>query len=180
MRHTETLHYDRRSIVLHWVTASLVVLLWILGQTIDWFPKGGPRVAARSTHIVSGLTLAIILAIRIWWRFGGGVRLPPAGSGRVLDGLAALTHAALYLLLIGVVLLGISNAWIRGDSIFGLFAIPSLSPNKELRETIEDYHGLAANLLLGLALLHACAGLLHHFVMKDPILERMLPKRPGR
>lgn len=55
------IRYDRRSIALHWITAGLVMSLWLLGQTIDWFPKGSPRSTARSTHIVLGLALALVL-----------------------------------------------------------------------------------------------------------------------
>ena len=76
------LHYGRRTIVLHWLTAALVVSLWILGQTIDWFPKGNPGVFARSTHISLGAALALVLVARINWRFGGrAMHLPPAGLG---------------------------------------------------------------------------------------------------
>ena len=38
--------YDSRTITLHWLTAVLVVGLWTLGETIDFFPKGAPRIAA--------------------------------------------------------------------------------------------------------------------------------------
>lgn len=39
--------YDSRTIFLHWLTALLVVGLWIAGQTIDFFPRGTPRMTAR-------------------------------------------------------------------------------------------------------------------------------------
>lgn len=175
-----SLHYDRRSIVLHWLTAALVVALWLLGQTIDWFPKGDPRVVARSVHIVLGVSLAVVLIGRIGWRWRSGTHLPPAGLGW-LDTVATLTHKALYLLLIVTVLLGITNAWTRGDTIFNLFTIPAFDPgNKGLRKTVENWHGLAANTLLIVAGLHAAAALLHHFVLKDDVLRRMLPLRARR
>src|SRR5512144_1544078 len=91
--------YDRRTIALHWLTAALVVALWALGQTIDFFPKGDARVYARSLHIALGVTLALVLASRLHWRLGAGTQLPPAGAGR-LDALALLTHRLLYGLLI--------------------------------------------------------------------------------
>ncbi|HZV93879.1 MAG TPA: cytochrome b/b6 domain-containing protein, partial [Caldimonas sp.] len=115
---TAVLHYDRRTIVLHWTTAALVVALWALGQTIDWFPKGTPRIFARSTHISLGVALAFVLVARIVWRLGArAVHLPPAGLGW-LDRLATLTHWLLYVLLVATVALGITNAWVRGDTIF--------------------------------------------------------------
>ncbi|MEO8835134.1 MAG: cytochrome b [Caldimonas sp.] len=169
------LHYDRRTIVLHWMTAALVVALWLLGQTIDWFPKGTPRVFARSTHISLGVALALVLVARISWRSGGrAVHLPPAGLGW-LDKMATVTHWLLYGLLITTVALGVTNAWVRGDTIFNLFKIQSIDPNnKPLKESVEEWHALAANTLLVVALFHAAAGLLHHFVWHDGVLRRML------
>ena len=169
------LHYDRRSIVLHWTTAALVAVLWSLGQTIDWFPKGDARVAARSVHILCGVGLAVVLIARIRWRLGPGRHLPPAGWGW-LDRLATLTHWLLYALLVLAVVLGLANAWVRGDAIFSLFRIPALLPSGDpMRETVQSAHALAANALLVLALFHASAGLLHHFYRRDATLARMIP-----
>lgn len=168
------LRYDSRTIRLHWLTAALVGLLWALGQTIDWFPKGDVRIAARGVHIVLGVSLALVVAWRIRWRLGGGTRLAPAGTG-ALDKLATLTHQLLYVLLLAALVLGLANAWVRGDSLFGLWSIPAFDPgNKSLREQVEDLHELAANVLFFVALAHAAAGLLHHYVFKDDVLRRML------
>jgi len=169
--------YDRLTIALHWLTAVLVISLWLLGQTIDWFPKGSPRAIARSTHIALGVVLALVLIRRIWWRLADGVHLPQAGSS-TLDMIATLTHKILYLLLVGTVLLGIANAWVRGDTLFMLVKIPAFDPgNTALRKSVEDLHSWAANVLLIVVGLHAAAALLHHFVLKDDILRRMLPRR---
>ena len=42
-----TARYDRTSIVLHWTTAALILLLWGIAQVIDLFPRGTPRVMAQ-------------------------------------------------------------------------------------------------------------------------------------
>lgn len=171
-----SLHYDRRTIALHWLTAVLVISLWSLGQTIDWFAKGDPRVFARSTHISLGIALALVLVARIGWRFGNrALHLPRAGAGW-LDSVATITHWLLYGLLIATVTLGVANAWIRGDTIFNLFKIQAFDPNNEsLKESVEDWHGLAANTLLFVAFFHSAAALVHHVVWKDGVLRRMLP-----
>jgi cytochrome b561 len=172
-----SIRYDRRTIALHWLTALLVIALWALGQTIDLFPKGVARVAARSLHISLGVALALVLAYRLWWRAGAGTKVAPVGAGW-LDVVATLVHKALYLLMICTVLLGLANVWVRGDTLFNLFTVPAFDAgNKALRETVEGLHGWSANTLLILALLHACAALLHHVVLKDEVLRRMLPLR---
>ena len=35
--------YDSATIRFHWTTAFLVVALWLVGQTADWFPRGPAR-----------------------------------------------------------------------------------------------------------------------------------------
>ena len=165
---------------LHWLTAMLVIVLWVLGQTIDWFPKGPPRVFARSTHIALGLVLALVLVRRIWWRRTAGVHLPQPGS-RAVAAIATLTHRILYVLLLATVVLGIANAWIRGDTLFMLWQIPAFDPgNAALRESVEDLHSWAADILCIVAGLHAATALVHHFVLKDGILRRMWPQRRRR
>jgi cytochrome b561 len=172
--------YDRRTIALHWLTAILVVLLWTLGQTIDWFPKGLARASARSTHITLGLLLGLTVSYRLWWRLTAGRDLPRADPGWV-GAVAVGVHRLLYLALITVVLLGIANAWIRGDNLFNLIAFPAYDTgNKELRGRIGDWHGLAANVLLVVAGLHAGAALFHRFVLRDRVLRRMTTSGPDR
>lgn len=169
--------YDSRSIRLHWITAALVTALWCLGQTIDWFPKGDARIAARSMHICLGIALALVLCMRITWRLTRGQRLPGVGNAFVRV-LSASVHYALYGLIAAAVTLGIFFTWVRGDNVFNLFAIPAFDPgNKPLRTQVGDLHALIANVLICVAGFHAAAGLAHHFVWKDEVLWRMIPRR---
>ena len=172
---TETPRYDRTSILLHWVTAGLVVSLWCIAQVIDLFPRGMPRITVRSLHILLGVTLGVILVVRVRWRMTSGRRLPLALP--VLAGHAArAVHYTLYVLIAATVALGIANAWVRGDRIFALFTIPKLAPgNPRLKEAVGNLHGWMANTVLILAALHAAAALTHHFVLRDGVLRRMLP-----
>jgi cytochrome b561 len=167
--------YDRRTIQLHWVTAALVGLLWAIAQVIDFFPKGAPKIAVRSVHSILGVVLGVILLARIVWRSRSVRRLPRASDG-VVGHAARIVHWALYAGLAAVILLGISNAWARGDSIFSLFRIPKLyAGNPLLKPTIENLHKTVANALIILAAAHALAALVHHFILRDGVLRRMLP-----
>jgi cytochrome b561 len=167
--------YDARSIRLHWITAVVVAVLWCLGETVDWFPRGTARVVERSTHIALGALLGLIVGYRIWWRASAGRRLPPASSGAI-QLLATLGHYLLYALLVATVVLGLANVWVRGDNIFNLFTVPAFDPgNKPLRGQVEELHSLSANTLVIVAGLHAVVALVHHFFMKDGVLRRMLP-----
>jgi cytochrome b561 len=167
--------YDPRTIQLHWATAILLTLLWAIAQIIDLFPKGAPKIAVRSVHITLGVVLGVVLLLRIVWRSRSGRRLPLANDG-VAGYIARTVHWALYAGLAAVILLGIFNAWARGDSIFSLFHIPKLYPaNPELKPTVENLHKTFANALVIVAAAHALAAVAHHFVFRNGVLRRMLP-----
>jgi cytochrome b561 len=172
--------YDRRTIYLHWMSAILVLLLWGVAQVIDLFPRGAPRIAARSVHIVLGVVLAVVVVRRLLWRALSGRRLPPPYDG--YRGQAVrLSHALLYATLVAVIVLGIANAWARGDSIFGLFSVPKLLPEHPmLKPAVGRLHKTGANALMILALMHGLAALVHHYILRDALLQRMRIRRVTR
>jgi cytochrome b561 len=168
--------YDPATIVFHWITALLVVEQWLGAQTIDWFPRGAPRVDARSVHITCGVLLAIILLARIVWRLTQGRRLPPADNGP-LNVIAKATHWGLYLLIAAMVMVGITLTWTRGDNIFNLFTLPAYEPgNKTLPDQVQDVHATIGWIIVAVAGLHAAAALFHRYVLRDAVLNRMMPR----
>jgi cytochrome b561 len=149
-------HYDAVTIWLHWSTVALVTILWTLGQVIDWLPSRPLRSGLWSTHVVLGLMLAL----------------------GVLNWLAKGTHYAhaLYLLLLTVVVLGLANASYRGYNLYGVLTLPRFgSGDPAAEDSIKSWHGLAANLTIALAFLHAAAALGHQYVLRDHLLQRMRP-----
>ncbi len=168
-----TLHYDRATIALHWITAGLIVTLWGLAQIIDFFPTA-VRVYPRSAHILIGVSLVLIYVARLIWRNTGGSHLPAADKG--LMGLAAkAAHWGLYALVAVTLILGLIFEAVRADNILNLFRLPSIAPgDKALRNLLGDLHGTAANAILILAGLHASAALFHQYVLKDNLLRRMM------
>ena len=167
--------YDAKSIYYHWISAALILLLWLIGQNIDSFDRGDPRVIVRSIHITLGLLLAVVFALRVSWKFTGAKKLPQAVTG-IQGKLATGTHHLLYLLLGVTLLIGIAAVWVRGDNIFNLFKIPAFDPTSEdLPDDVVDLHELLANSLLLLAGAHTLLAIWHQRVIKDNLLKRMWP-----
>jgi cytochrome b561 len=168
-------HYDSTTIRLHWLTAALVAILWILGQVTGWLPRGPFRSGVWSTHVVLGLILVVVLVTRILWRAGFGRALPPADAG-MLHWFAKSTHYSLYLLLIAVVILGIANACYRGYDLYGVLTMPRLGHgDPATRRGINTLHEWAANLVVVVAFFHAMAALGHQYIWRDRLLQRMRP-----
>lgn len=170
--------YDARTMAFHWATLIVIVGQFASAWTIDDFPRGPLRVDARSFHITLGLVITLLVAGRMAWRATGGRRLPLADHNPALNVLAKGTHWVLYGLLVSMVLVGMVLTWVRGDSIFNWFSIPSFAPgNHDLTEQILGVHQVIGWSIIGLAGFHASAALLHYFVFKDGTLQRMLPVR---
>jgi cytochrome b561 len=169
--------YDTVTIIFHWLTAVLVLTQWFGAQTIDWFPRGAPRIDARSVHITCGVLLAVVILARIIWRLTGGRHLEPADRG-IFAVVSKATHWALYALVVAMLLAGLMLTWARGDTIFNLFKLPPMDPaNHGLADQLQDIHATIGWMILALAGLHAAAALFHRIVWKDGVLARMLPHR---
>ncbi|MGI4954045.1 MAG: cytochrome b [Janthinobacterium lividum] len=169
--------YDATTIFFHWATAALVAVQWLGAHTIDWFPRGPLRVDARSVHITLGVVLAGLLIGRILWRLTRGRRLPLADDG-ALNIVAKATHWGLYGLLVAMVLVGLFLTWTRGDSLFNAFTIPRYDPgDTALPHQVLEVHATIGWIILGLAGLHAGAALVHRYLWRDGVLDRMRPDR---
>lgn len=172
-------HYDRFTITLHWLTAFLVVALFALALGWDLFEHGSPiRKGMQSLHISLGIVLAAVILARLTWRFTGGRRLPPASSGWIQHAATGM-HVSLYVLLVAQVLLGLLLRWAQAESFlfFGLGPIQfSGTEHRDLAHTLEELHDTVAWVIISLAGLHAAAALLHHYVLRDGVLRRMLPR----
>ncbi|WP_335645766.1 cytochrome b [Pandoraea vervacti] len=125
-------------------------------------------------HQTAGLCLLALMVLRPFARLCSAV--PPAVSGPGALGRAAqMTHTALYLLMMGMPVLGVlAVAW-AGKTIgpVGLdWRIP-LRPDMLLAHLAKHWHKTGATLVYVFVGLHAAAALWHEFVLKDRLLSRM-------
>jgi cytochrome b561 len=165
--------------ILHWIVVALVVVQYALGLQAADLPAGLERLKLLATHKSIGMTVLALAVLRLAWR---GYDRPPT----LRDTLPAwqrhaarATHALLYALLFAVPLAGwaASSAANHPVAWFGLFAVPGLvAPDPALKDAFVGLHHDLNRLLLATALLHAAAALHHHFVLRDDVLRRMLPR----
>ena len=163
--------------VLHWITASLVLLTLPLGLVIanNW---GGPlQDPLYNLHRSIGVLILLIVLARVVYR----LTHPPAPLPDDIPPLQQLaakaTHWALYALLIVQPFLGWigTSAYRAPIIVFGLFELPPIWPeDRAFSDRVLFVHGLIGLTIAVLLAAHIGAALHHHFVRRDRILMRMI------
>lgn len=170
--------YDALTQFLHWFIAALVIGTYAIGLGREAIPKGDFRTFLLGLHMSLGLALIALMVVRIAWRISAPA-VPPVAMPARMQLAAKLGHIGLYALLLAVPLVGLAAAWIKGRNV-GFFGLPLPSPfavNVPTGKMLEGAHEVVANGLMALAGLHAAAAILHHHLLKDDTLRRMLPQR---
>ncbi len=172
--------YGSLSITLHWLMLLVLAAVYACIELREFYPRGSdPRNALKAWHFMLGLTVLVLVLVRIAGRLLGpspAIRPQPPK----LQMLAArLLHLALYALMIGMPIAGWLILSAEGASIpfFGLELPALIGQDKDLAEMIEDWHKTFGTVGYYLVGLHAAAALMHHYFVRDNTLLRMLPKR---
>ena len=177
MRKVSTLsRYSPLQITLHWLMAIAMIVAFIIGEQIEDAPRGAERALVQGWHIAFGLTVAILLLLRLIALRQGRPALP-ATMSRLERGLATLSHVALYGTMLLLPVLGVASLLTgrRPTPVLGLFEIPAPWPDSAIHRATENAHGVVAKVFLFLVIAHVLATLWHAVVKRDGVAGRMLP-----
>lgn len=183
-------NYGRVAKWLHWMTASLFLLSYISVYYRQWFTeeKTPENWNALQIHLSVGVTIAVIVLLRIIWRLNN--KPPELDPGTALEHKAAHAgHLALYAVMIIMPLTGYIGTGADTEFFF-LFDIPKFEDTalfthlvtnglgmsfKEFEIPVDFIHKdvMGALVVWLLILGHASAALYHHFVKKDRTLYKM-------
>jgi cytochrome b561 len=167
---------------LHWATVVL-----ILGMFASAFPKGfgadhDQAATLLYVHRSLGIAIWIVAICRLGWRLSFGFLPPfPETMSKVQQRLAKASEYGLYAILLIQPLTGLAHSLTRGLP-FPILAweVPSvMSKDKMLTDLFHEIHEVSAWVLLALIGLHILAALFHRLVLKDEVLQSMLPWTPS-
>ena len=169
------------SIVFHWLSAVLVIGLFVLGYwmvELDYYSQWY-RIAP-DWHKSLGVLLVLATLFRLVWRFCNPIpkSLDTHSAAERLSAKGA--YVLLYCLLLSTLPTGYLIVTASGQAleVFNWFAIPSVITSVDnIEDLAGKIHEWSAYILIGLASVHALAALKHHFFEKDATLKRMLGKR---
>ena len=169
-------------IALHWLSAAL-----ILGLIAHGLMMVHGRLSAATTfdlyqqHKSLGFVALALTGARLAARLGSTAPAPPP-SPRWERRLAALVQAALYALTLVAILAGLllvsTSPLPIPTRFFDLFAIPDIArPDAALFAAATLTHEVTAWAIAGLVALHVAGALKHHWLDRDDVLSRMLPRK---
>jgi cytochrome b561 len=168
--------YGWGSILLHWVTAAIIVVMLYVGSTIESF-TGDERRDTLVLHTSIAITAYAVLWLRIIWRFVYGHPGPLAKQGRFFFLVGKWVHTVMLVALAVMLISGPFLVWTMGEPIrvFDWFAIPSpLEANFELNVVVHAVHRWAALLIFVTILLHLGGVYKHTAFNQDGTLTKMI------
>lgn len=173
--------YGSLSIGMHWLMMLLMVGVYAAINLHDAAPKGSAlRHESEVWHFLLGMGVLALVAARLATRLvsGPAPRIEPAPSA-LQQRIGAAMHVALYAFMLGMPLLGWLAVSAKAEEIvfFGMQLPMLIGPDKPLARSIKEVHEAIGTLGYFLIGLHAVAALVHHYLMRDSTLLRMLPAR---
>lgn len=165
--------------ILHWFVVLLVFIQYIIGSIAADLPLGMQRLVLLARHKSVGITIFIIIILRIIWRLINKIPSLPANMPSYQRRLSCITHWSLYLILLCMPIAGWINSSASNITVswFGIFTLPDLvGPDKHIATIAKETHHILGWILFAVIGLHIFAALYHHFILKDNVLMRMLPQ----
>jgi cytochrome b561 len=166
------------AIALHWTIAAALIFSVISGLGYVYIDDTRTSRLSLEIHQTIGFVIFLLALVRLYWRVTHAPPPPPEGYTRAQRSAAFVTHATLYLFIVGMPISGYMGLAARGREIpvFGLVNLPHLTPlSFDLSNSATTLHYYSQYALYALVVIHVAAALWHHFILKDDVMRRMLP-----
>ena len=168
--------YTRTAMALHWLIAILVIGQFVWGWYMQTIPKQpvGLRVDAFNLHKSIGMTIFLLMVLRLAWR---ATHAPPPllAMPRWQARAADASHILLYVVLIAQPVIGYLGSEYSGYPVkyFGMTLPGWAGKDVALKDFLSGAHLVNSWLLAGLVALHVVAAIKHALVDRDGLLARM-------
>jgi len=166
------------AIAFHWLLAVLIVGQFVIGTIAEDMPVSPRKLDLFVWHKSIGVTVFLLVILRIAWRLLHGRPAPPAADAGWERRAAQLGHGLLYLLMVVVPATG----WWASDTsripfrAFWRVPVPDFfEANRDMSELAGEVHEFLTTLFMVVVAMHVLAAFRHHFVLRNDTLIRMLP-----
>jgi cytochrome b561 len=170
------LRYTRVAIALHWLIGVLLFAQIGFGWFLETVPRGIPaRGFYVNLHKSTGLTLALLILVRIAWRLSHRAPQLPAFVPTWERLAARWSHVALYVCMLGMPLSGYiaSNFSKYGVKLFNVVMLPPWGPqDPPVYAIFNTTHVVLSYIFVTLIAVHILAAV-RHGIRGDGVFTRM-------
>ena len=158
----------------HWITFVILILQIPFGFYLVGLEFSDRRIDLENIHIFIGLMVFYITLFRLIWKFFNSS--PTDGNsffkGQII--IAKINHFLLYLSIFSITISGILKKLYMGEKLnFLFFEYGFKKDNFQLADLYYEVHIYTNYLLIVLVALHILAVIVHHFIFKDKILDKI-------
>jgi cytochrome b561 len=174
---TARLQYGTTAKVFHWLIVALLLVQYSIGWLMPDIHGGMKPGDAMTFHISIGTTILVLIVLRFAWRLAHPVALESS-----LPPWQRLSSEAMHWLLYALVLATTVTGWLfasyRGWSLsyFYLAPLPMLvAEDAAAVKAFDGWHQAMEWTLLAVIGIHIATAIVHIFIYRDRIMQRMLP-----
>ena len=158
----------------HWITFVILIAQIPFGFYLVGLEFSDRRIDLENIHILIGITVFYITLLRLIWKFFNSS--PTDGNsffkGQII--IAKINHFLLYLSIFTITISGVLKKLYMGEKLnFLFFSYGFKKNNFQLADLYYEVHIYANYLLIVLVALHILAVIVHHFIFKDKILDKI-------
>ena len=158
----------------HWITFVILIAQIPFGFYLVGLEFSDRRIDLENIHILIGITVFYISLFRLIWKFFNSS--PTEGNsffkGQIF--IAKANHFFLYLSIFTITISGVLKKLYMGEKLnFLFFRYGFDKDNFQLADLYYEVHIYANYLLIVLVALHILAVIVHHFIFKDKILNKI-------
>ena len=175
MHLTNTLtEYGLISKLLHWLSATLLIIQIPLGFYLVDLDFGEERINIENIHVIIGLAIFYLVTLRLLNNILNPTpKLSPSSFvGQKI--IAKLNHVFLYLGILSITISGILKKLFNGETLNIFFKKVEIQSNFDLAEKFYDIHIFSNYLIIILITLHIVAVIVHRVFFKENLLKKII------
>lgn len=164
----------------HWIIAAMIIGMLAVGFIMTAMEPAPTKFFIYGLHKSTGIIILALVFLRLMWRLYNPSPQLPRELSSWHRRIGKLSPIVLYSLLFLMPISGyiLSEAGGYPISVYGLFTVPNfIEKNTEISKLASMIHEYGAFIFIGILVLHLTAALYHHFILKNTVLQRMLPAR---
>lgn len=171
VRNDLTQKYSKGAIVIHWLTALLILILFPLGKYMAGL-EPVEKMNLIKIHAFLGMLVLILTILRSWLFFKRERPEDLKTGSKFNDKLAVWIHNAFYFILFAIAFSGMATM-----TLGGYVAALQSTDFELLRERADivslPFHGVLAMIMMVLLVMHVIGVVKHYFVTKENALRRI-------